>query len=445
MDRPILLALLVLWTGSAHAQDAVSPQAATIAPADASTTPAIDLAPLPEPGRRITLQVAMRIAREGSSDLRLAALSIERSRAAERIALAGLLPNLSASFSYTHWDQAVERMGLVIRQQDTFAGAIVANENLSLQRWNATRIADANTRVSSAQEREAQRLAMASVARAFFGELAAERNAVLARSQLAAAERQHRAVVARVTAGVALSIDSARSELAMLDAARRVADIDASLGRARDLLGLALGLDEAVAAEQSEIAIDGTLEAHLSSALRTRPDIRAARASLEAAELGVEDAWFRFVPTLGLSFTLNWTPQTTAFNPNPTQWLGVATLTLPIFDGGARYGALDDAEAVVAQARERIRALERVVRADVRDAHRRVEAASRSFEFAERSVAVARLAAERAEAAYNSGALTGLELDDARRAVEQAELTAILRALDRELAMVDLLSFVGEL
>src|SRR5690349_14528096 len=105
-----------------------SPTAAQDAPAIAApateTEASIDVPPVPEPSRRISLQQAFELARRGASDIHLAELAIERARAAERIALAALLPQVNASFSYTRWDQAVERMGLVIRQQDTFAGNV---------------------------------------------------------------------------------------------------------------------------------------------------------------------------------------------------------------------------------------------------------------------------------------------------------------------------------
>jgi multidrug efflux system outer membrane protein len=187
-----------------------------------------------------------------------------------------------------------------------------------------------------------------------------------------------------------------------------------------------------------------TLDAYVKRALDARPDLRSARKQQEAADLAIDDAWFRFAPSLGITWALTWTPQTTTFQPNATQWQAIATLSIPFFDGGARYGALRDAKAALKQAEERVVALKRSIRNDVRDAARRVETASRGFEFAQRSVEVARVAAEQAEAAYQAGTVTGIELDDSREAQEEAEVTAILRALERELAVVDLVAALGD-
>ena len=132
-------------------------------------------------------------------------------------------------------------------------------------------------------------------------------------------------------------------------------------------------------------------------------------------------------------------------NPTTTQWTAVASLVVPIFDGGLRYGALADARAQVADAEERSAQLRRNVRVQVRDAYRRAETAGRTIVFAEQSVALSRQNLERAELAYQAGAATGVELDDARRQLETAETTLLLRSLERQLAMIDLMASAGML
>lgn len=407
----------------------------------AASTPSV----APTAARTVTLEEAFVLARRHASDLRVAEVAIDRASASERIALAALLPQVNGSLSYTQYDRAIEREGLVIRQPFSVGGNLSVSENLSLRSYQSYRSAGVSRQSSEAQLADARRTVLAAVARAYFSELAAERNAALARSQLEAATRQHVAVRARVDAGIAVALDASRSELAMLEAATRVADNDAALARAQDLFGQALGLEESVGAAEAPFPDANESVGHyVSRALSSRSDLRVGELQRESARLSRQDAWFRFAPTLNLSWNLNWTPQVTAFQPRQVQWSAVATLNIPFYDGGARYGALRDAEGAIAQAQEQYEALERSIRIDIRDAYRRVETTGRAIEFARRSERVAALAVERAEASYAAGASTGLELDDARRSLEQAQITVLVRVLERQLAVVDLLTHAGE-
>ncbi|MCA9602401.1 MAG: TolC family protein, partial [Myxococcales bacterium] len=369
---------------------------------DSTTAELTQVPPPPVVSTSVSLLEALALAKQHASDVRIARDQTERADAAQRTALAALLPSFTGNLSLTRWDKEIARSGIVVRRLNTVGGSLNATENLSLRSWNAYRSAGVSADAAELDLKNAHRLMLASVASAYFAELASERNATLARSQLTQADRQYRAVKARLDAGVALAIDASRAELAVLDAARRVSDADAALARNQDLLGQAIGLDEPVAATEAPAPEAGdTVESYVTRALTKRPDLRSAKLAKTIADYAIDDAWFRFAPSLGITWQLTWTPQTTTFQPNPTQWSAVATLSVPIFDGGARYGALRDARAAFHQSEERIRALTRSIRNDIRDAHRRVETASRAFDIAQRSVDVARLSAEQAEAAYN--------------------------------------------
>ncbi|HEY8368906.1 MAG TPA: TolC family protein, partial [Thermodesulfobacteriota bacterium] len=125
--------------------------------------------------------------------------------------------------------------------------------------------------------------------------------------------------------------------------------------------------------------------------------------------------------------------------------VAAVTLTIPFYDGGVRYGLLRDAQLALEQADERLEAVRRRVRVEVRDGWRRVAIAERQLRIAERQAEVARRAATAAEEMFRVGNLTGLELDAARRAAEQAELARVLAELELQVARVDLLTSTGDL
>lgn len=436
-----VLAMLTCAQASASAQEA-----APHADFDPNETPiAIPDLPTP-PARSVNLESALAGASQAAADPLIAAFQVERARASQRTALAAVLPYVNGIGNLNQYDSSVERAGSLIRPAQAYDVNLQVGVTLSGRAFNALATTAAQTEVSQHQAEDSQRLARAVAAKSFFAVLTARRNAELLRSQYAAAVRQDAAVAVRVEVGTGVPLDRARSQLAVLDLARRIVDADASLTRGWDLLGQAMGLEEPINAEEvAEPAQNESLDHYLSRALSERPDLRALRGAAEVAEHGVDDAWWRFGPTLSVSWTVTYRGPTTFLSPDPSYWMALATLTIPIFDGGARYGALRDAHAAVEQARLREAALRRNIRVDVRDAFRRMDSASQAIVIAVRSADVARANADRAEATYAAGASNGIELDDARRSLEQAQITLLLRRLDRQLALIDLLTAAGQI
>jgi outer membrane protein TolC len=373
-------------------------------------------------------------------------VAVRRALAAERTALATLLPTVNGVVNLNVFDREVRNIAGVIRPRYGYDLDLQVQESLSLRGWNATRIAAANTRAARLRVEEAARLVRGSVARVYFAVLSARQGAVLARTQLATALRQSETVAARIAAGAAVPLDRTRAELAVLEARQRADAADAQLAQQWDLLGQSLGQDEPVDAEDAPPpAPEEPLGRYLDRALAARPDLRVLEATRDTARLQIDDAWMRYVPSLNLSWVGVYRGPTTIFNPTTTQWTALASLVVPLFDGGARYGAADDARAQLADAEERAAQLRRSVRVQVRDAYRRAETAARAIVLAEQSVALAQQNVERAGLAYAAGAATGVELDEARRQLAQAETTLLLRAVERQLALIDLLASAGML
>ncbi len=397
--------------------------------------------------RALTLEEALQVADREATDLELLRLQVRRSEAAERIAWAGILPTITGSVTYQRFDEPIVRAGVgTVRDENQIGGQITVSETLSLRSIGAIRIAEATSDLTRVSLADARRLAHGAIARLFYAVLAARNAAEIARSQIADAARQWEAARTRAGLGVAIGLDADRAEVAVLDAMGRAADTDVALERAWDLLGEALGLAEPVDARPSTLGPLPRDEAEaVAAAVATRPDVRAAEAARELASRAVDDAWFRFAPTLGLSWTGTLNAPTTLFNPDPAQWIATVTLTFPLYDGGARYGALVDAQVAVAQADERVEQAQRLVRVEVRDGLRRVAIARRRMQIAERQAEVASRAAAAAEESYRLGNLTGLELDAARRASEQAELQRVVAELALRTAHVDLLTATGSL
>lgn len=422
---------------------------ATAAPAAAQEgDPDVAIPPMPSaPERALTLAQALEVADREAVDLEVLRLQVQRSETAERVAWAGVLPVITGVLTYQRFDEPIQRAGVgIVRDENQISGQISISETLSLRTVSAVRIAEANSDLSRTTLEDARRLAHGAIARLFFTVLAARHAAELTRTQIADAVRQWEAARARAELGAAIRLDADRAEVAALDAVVRTADADAALERAWDQLGEALGLGEPIDAVPSSLAPVARDEARaVERASASRSDVRAAQDAREVAGRAIDDAWYRFAPTLTLSWTGTVTAPTTLFNPDPAQWIGQATLVFPFYDGGIRYAALRDAQLALDQADAELESAQRRVRIEVRDGLRRVAIAERRLRIAERQAEVARRAAAAAEETFRLGNLSGLELDAARRAAEQADLQRVLAELELSTARVDLLTSTGDL
>ena len=205
---------------------------------------------------------------------------------------------------------------------------------------------------------------------------------------------------------------------------------DEGLREAREALGLSLGLPEEVG-----VAPDVNIDALATNALEScravsdideRPDIAAARTSLEVAKRNLRNVYYQFAPTLNAASTMTYVSPAPAFNsPNPT-WNVQAILSIPWFDGGVRYGGLRNARAAEDIAAQNLESLKRQAIIQVQQARRQLEVAAMSDQVATEQRDLAAKNDQMTQTAYMVGQGTSLELVTASEAHRQAELNLAL-------------------
>jgi len=210
---------------------------------------------------------------------------------------------------------------------------------------------------------------------------------------------------------------------------------DESLREAREALGLQLGSNVAMAApgsldlEAFEAAVAHTC--HVNDDIERRPDVRAAAARLKVAERGVRDAELLFSPYIDVSSQLAYSTAP-ILAPDWTWSLG-ATLNVPIFDGGARYGALRDARAALEQARQTLIGTRLSAIVGSEQALRSVSVLSDSRDVAKAQRDLADRIDQRTRDGYAHGLGTSLDLVTSAQALRQAEINLAL--LEFQVAM----------
>jgi outer membrane protein TolC len=173
-----------------------------------------------------------------------------------------------------------------------------------------------------------------------------------------------------------------------------------------------------------------------------RPDVREAQSRSEAAHHVTRDSYTDYLPLLTGIFA--------PFYQNPpsltvprTGWQAQLLLTVPLFDGGLRYGQRRERSAFERQARAQLEATLRQARSEVRVAFEAVREADHANAFAHEAAKLAKEALDLAATAYRAGTATNLELIDAQRHARDAAAQAALAEDSARQARLELLVSTG--
>ncbi len=433
--------------GRAAAPTPLPPPAATSTasgPSEVPKPPSIDdpmLTPVPSPKRVVaTWEETLGLVRSRSTDLKIAYDEVERAEAQSRIALAGTLPSLNGTLSATHQFLTNSATDPFTGRTVTSPTANVMNGNLTLvqplfvpriwyQMGTAHRAADA-ARLSV--EDQKRNIALG-VANAVLGVVTAERIAELNRVGLRNALERLDLTVRKKNLGAATGLDVLRAQQDAESARATLVNGDESLRQARESLGLALGFTEQVGVSP-DIKLDGleqstTATCRAAQSLEERADIARARKNVEIAERGITDAKYQFSPTITAQSSLAATTADTGLSPNPT-WNIQGVLSVPFWEGGARYGALRTARVQADEAEQQLVAARRAAEVQLAQAQRGVDVAAQARTVAATARDLAAQSDKLTRTGYLEGQGTSLELVVAASALREAEINLALRDFD---------------
>jgi outer membrane protein TolC len=401
--------------------------------------PALDpmLAPPPEAPRTIaSWDEALALIRSGSTDYATSYESVVRAEAQKRIALAAVLPVLNGDASYVHQFSSetitfptVPPISFVSPPVDVFTvGATLTWSILNPRGIYGVGTAARNIEATRLSFDDRRRAIAIAVVDAMLATLAAERVATLNRVGLRSALDRLVLTQARLQYGQGTALDTDRAQQDVEAARSLLISGDESLRQAREALGVALGSPTAMAPpgdldlEQFESAVARTCR--LNDEIERRADVRAARVRVEIAERAVHDAELQFVPSIVVGSQLSYATEA-VLGPNAL-WSVEGVLNVPLYDGGARYGALRDARAGVIQARQALVAVRLGAIVGSAQAQRAVGVLQSSRDVAQRERDLADRIDHRTREGYAHGLGTSLDLVVSAQALRQAEITLAL-------------------
>ena len=427
----------------------------------ADTAPAQWQAPLPHSGQLTLLKawwqqfndpllVQLIDAAQAVSPTRASATSrIEQSRATRVAAGAALLPTLDANASAVRGKQdfisgvgTTGSVGLQAAWELDLFGARRAARDAAQARFDGAEAAWHDARVSVAAEVATTYTSL----RACEAQVEQTRADSLSRSETARLTALSAKAGFEAPAGAALARASAAQGNALLTQRRAQCDVlvkglVALTGVAEPALRNQLAAGQAKLPQPAQIVM-ASVPAQV---LAQRPDLLSAERDLIAASADVSQAQARRYPRIGLSGSISAARFESSLGAQSgTLWsIGPVTVSLPLFDAGARR-----ANVVAAQARYDEAGA--VYRGKLRTAVREVEEALVALQStADRStdaqVATEGFAASfrATEARFKGGLASLFELEDARRSALQAQIALIDLQRERGTAWISLYRALG--
>lgn len=422
-------------TATGPSSPAARPPAATATSGPATAaTPAPAAAATP---RVLTLDEAVRSAREHQPQLLQAQAALSAAEARVDQAFSGLLPQVTGTANYERTTSnfaprpgltpsAIAGGGSSWTTSNYWNFGVTASELIydfgqTTGRWRAAR---ASASAQRGSERATALQVVLNVRAAYFSARAAKDLVQVARETLANQEAHLRQIEGFVRIGTRPEIDLAQARTAVANAQVQLISAENQYATARAQLTQAMGLVEAFEYEVADETLppvegeDLPLTPLLEDALRNRPDVTALQEQVRAQELTVGAVRGAYAPSLGVSTGI--TDAGPAIDSTVWNWNAQATLTWNLFQGGLTRAQEREARANVDAARAQLETLRQQVRVDVEQARLAVRAAKASLGAAGEAFVNARQQLRLAEGRYQAGVGSVIELGDSQVALTTA-------------------------
>ncbi len=270
-------------------------------------------------------------------------------------------------------------------------------------------------------------------------EAVSESNLENRKSQLALAD-------ARLNSGFGAPADLLRAKNSLAEATIALTNARAATVSARILLALDLGVDPRTPitlVDSEEPQTPNDMDAMIGVALEKRPEMKEAKAAIDASGHGLNLARQTNAPVINLSASL---AARGAEDPlvNQTSNVGI-TFSWPIGDGGLTAGRMKEARANLDTSRQSLRGLSQAIAGEVIQASVELQASEQRLATAEVQVANAKEMVRIAVGRYSGGIGTFTELTDAQDALFQADRNFTNAIADLQIARAALRRAIGEM
>jgi outer membrane protein TolC len=397
----------------------------------------------PAPKNLSTWEEALDLIRARSTDLRIAYDEVLRAAGLTRSALALTLPTVTLTGTYAYQNGNYSTPGTICvpptcvlpALNSVAAQGALTQPIIALAAWQSIKTARVNERAAELSFEDMKRTIALNVANSIIGVVTAERVAELNRVGTRNALERMQITQKKRNLGAANTLDVVRAQQDVETARATLVTGDEALRQAREALGLALGLPQQIGVTR-DLKMDGLVQSAIDSckvapSVEQRADVAAARVRLQVAKRNVDNVYYQFLPTVGASSTVAYS---TLYAGIPgeatTTWNILGILTVPLWDGGLRYGSLRQMRALEDEALQTLESLRRQAIIQVEQARRDVGVAEEARKVAAAARALAAETDRLTRVGYIEGQGTSLELVIAAAGLREADITLALREFD---------------
>jgi outer membrane protein TolC len=302
------------------------------------------------------------------------------------------------------------------------------------------------TRANRYSAEDARDLIVLAVGGAYLQTSAAKARLASEQAQVAAANAVYQQSVQQLSRGLIAKVDADRNEVQVLTEQQRLLSLQNDYAKQKINLARMIGLpanDHYEIIDEIPYAPAGplTIEDALTQAYQHRADLKAAKAQMQAAERSRTAARAEQYPSLSINADYG------GIGVNPSQlqttFTAVASLKIPLWQGGRAQADAEQADAAFNQRRAEYEDLKGQIESDVRSAFLDLTAAGSQVEVAQRNLQVSREAAELTHQKLEAGVSTTVDYTQAEQAVTTAEFDLINAVFAHNIAKLSLARAIG--
>jgi len=405
--------------------------------------------------RELSLDEALALALERSPDVADARSRLAEAEARLRAARSGSSPTLKARGACDYWTEDQRLFPAARNGEPGVFGPAVLGADLTavVPLYTGGRVsaekdsAEWNRKAAEDQFVRAQETLAFQVTALFYNLLAQDEVLRSLETAVRSMDEQQRSIQALVEAEKAARVDLLRANVRRSELYERQVRERSNRAVQQRAWAVLLGLDDGTAPvargslEPPEAPVCPDATECMKKALAQRPDYRAARAAVMAADAAARSARSGYRPTLSAqaSYGGRWMPDASdrpdgKDDRDTLGRIGVVA-ELPLFDGRLTRARVEEQEARARGARERLRKLELQIRFEVETAISDIAAARERVRTSEQTVGQAQESYRIVKEKYDLGKGTLTDVLDAQTALVTAQ-TGYARAL-ADLAVAD--------
>jgi outer membrane protein TolC len=361
----------------------------------------------------------------------------ERASSARTVALAELLPNVTASASASRRKNNLEAFGFplnssplgssfprVVGPFTVYEARVFLSQSIfDVNAINEIKAEGHNLAAARHSYRSARDLVVLVAANAYLQVMATGARATSARAQLETAEALHRQAESLRQSGIVAGIDVIRAEVRLTTERQRAVAAENDFQKTKLQLARVIGLPVGQAFVLSEEipnvpTPELALEDALDRAYRQRPDYLAAQDRVRAAEASRRAVVGAGLPSVKVTadygaLGLSWNTSLPTFNVT-------GAIDVPIFEGGRLQGRLVAADAELRERRAEAEDLKTEVYYDVRSAFLDLQSTEEELKAATRARDLAALQLTQSRDRFAAGVVSNIEVVQSQEAVALA-------------------------